>query len=93
MKDKKNILVTINLYGPLRRYSTDNEIKIGLWCGASLMDVRSAVAAEIIKQHGEFLEHELLAQSAFADDCTILFNDYILQEDIVLSILPPVCGG
>lgn len=93
MKDKKNILVTINLYGPFRRYSADNEITIDLWRGASLIDVRSALVAEIINRHGEFLEHELLTQSAFADDCTILANDYILQEDAVLTILPPVCGG
>ncbi len=93
MNDKKNIIVTINLYGQFRRYIADREIKITLWSGASLIDVRSSVAAEILKQNGEFLEHDLLTQSVFADDCKILSNNHILQEDTVLSILPPVCGG
>ena len=93
MHNEKNILVTINLYGPFRRYSLDNEIKIKLWSGATLTDVRTTLAAQISQQHGEFLDHELLAQSIFADDCTMLSADHILYEDAVLTILPPVCGG
>jgi len=37
--------------------------------------------------------HELIMSSAFARNGKILANDEVIQENDVLSILPPVCGG
>lgn len=52
----------------------------------------NAVRAALIAQHGE--DRRLLVEdSAFANDTDILPDEYVIERECTLSILPPVCGG
>ncbi len=78
--------IIIRHYGAFRKDGPETTLDIAL--PATIGAVRTAMIA----QRGE--EHRLLVEeSAFANDTDILPDEYVIERECTLSVLPPVCGG
>lgn len=78
--------IVIKHYGAFRKDGSETALDI------SLPATVSAIRAEMIAQRGE--DHRLLVEdSAFANNTDILPDEYVIEKECTLSILPPVCGG
>lgn len=79
-----SIGVQLQFFGALREHSNEREISVQLPRGATLRDLRLLLAPSFGK---------LVFDSAFADQSHILSDEFILENDLKLFVLPPVCGG
>lgn len=78
--------ITIQYFGAFRQFG--KEITFNIDESVSSLDVK----AMLITHLGD--EHKFLVEdSALANDREILDQDAIFSNDMILSILPPVCGG
>lgn len=80
------IKITVKLFGAFRKCG--ETICVVLNTGASVLDVKTSLAA---KMGGD--EAALVQDSALANDNEIISGESIFNEDTMLAILPPVCGG
>ena len=78
--------ITIQYYGAFRRLG--DTIALDISAPATIEAVRSALSARLGEQHKLLIE-----DSALAGDHDILSDDFVIEDDCTLSILPPVCGG
>ena len=80
------ITLTIRLFGAFRKYGDTLELR--LEPGASVADIKSCLAQKL-----DTNDAALVADSAIANDNTIIGAGEVFEMDAVLAILPPVCGG
>jgi molybdopterin converting factor small subunit len=80
------IIITMRLFGAFRK---DGErIEFPVAAGSSVSQIREAARDKLSAEM-----KALVSDSVIANDETILPEDYIIDSDSSLSILPPVCGG
>jgi molybdopterin converting factor small subunit len=80
------ITITMRLFGAFRK---DGErIEFSVAAGSSVSQIREAARDRLSAEM-----KALVSDSVIANDETILPEDYIIDSDSSLSILPPVCGG
>lgn len=89
----QNLKVEIALFGAFRKFETGQPLIVELPQDATLCDLRQALGAELSRRDPAFNQQALLDQSALADDHQILHNDWRLEQNTRLAILPPVSGG
>lgn len=77
--------ITLRLFGAFREHG--QTVVLTLPKGASAAEVKAALGKAIPA------DPALIADSALADDSTILPGDAVFDADTALAILPPVCGG
>lgn len=78
------ITIRIKFWGAFRKFGESVDICVPT----------GSTVALIKKNLQEKLDNfGLVADSVLANDHSILSEDDIFQDDITLSILPPVCGG
>lgn len=82
----KTITVTMRLYGAFRKYQ--DSVTFSVPAGSPVSDIKDSLGRTLGPQ-----AFDLVMDSVIANDKTILPPDFIVDEDISLSILPPVCGG
>lgn len=58
----------------------------------NLASLREYIRSNLIVTDIEFL-NDVLDKSTFTDGSVILSNDYILENNVVIYILPPFSGG
>lgn len=71
-----------------------NGVSFELHHDITIADLRQYLQAELpnlVTNSQEILP--LLASCAFATNQQVLADDLIVNQDIVLNVLPPVCGG
>lgn len=87
------IEVKIRLFGALRDYGDDREIKLKVPASSSVCQLRASLLSHIQCFHPQFAEPHLVMDSAFAIESEILQDSFQIESDCRLAILPPVCGG
>lgn len=73
-------------YGPFRMHGKQAELS--LTSPATIREVKAALAEHLGARHSSLID-----DSVFANDKDILPDDFVIESDCALSILPPVCGG
>lgn len=80
------ITISMRLFGAFRQYG--ETVDVAIRCGSSAGAVKKALGNVLGAQ-----AVPLINDSVLADNDSILPGDYVFDQDINLSILPPVCGG
>lgn len=80
------IIISMRLFGAFRKYG--ETVNFGIRAGSRVAAVKEALGNVLGEQ-----ARGLIRDSVLANDETILPGDYIFNQDVKLSILPPVCGG
>lgn len=78
--------ITILYYGAFRAHGKQAELSLSF--PVTTQDVKAALAEHIGEQH-----KPLIDDSVLASEKDILPDDFVIESDCILSILPPVCGG
>ena len=78
--------VQVNYFGSFRKFG--DHITLSMNNSNSIQDIKSALIVHLGPQH-----KDLVDESAMANETDILPGDFLIKGDVVLSILPPVCGG
>lgn len=81
-----NIKINIKFFGGFRKFG--KSIDISVPSGSSIHTVKNALNHALDNQ-----DKLLIDASVFANDNEILQDTFVFNEDVCLSILPPVCGG
>ncbi len=82
----KTVTIDMRLYGAFRKYS--DHVRLIVAQGAPVAEVKKALCGVLGPQ-----SLDLVLDSAIANDHEILPPGFIIESDVSLSILPPVCGG
>ena len=78
----RDITLKIKLYGAFRKFG--DSVNLCVVSGSNMDQVKEALSKEL---------GELVHDSALANDNAILPKSYVFEQNAMLSILPPVCGG
>lgn len=78
--------ITVHHYGAFRRLG--NSTAFDMPGPATIGIIRTALVAQLGEQNRLLVE-----DSAIANDTEILPDEFIIDSDCALSVLPPVCGG
>lgn len=78
--------IIVHHYGVFRKLGSSTALDVPL--PATIGAVRAALIAQLGDQHKLLVE-----DSALANDTDILPDEYVIEDEHALSILPPVCGG
>ncbi|MEJ2668873.1 MAG: MoaD/ThiS family protein [Gammaproteobacteria bacterium] len=82
-----NVLnVTVELYGVFRQCGERVTVEAPRCC--SVADIKQRLSETLGEPYRNLVKNAVLAT-----DTEILSATAILQDSVVLSILPPVCGG
>jgi len=82
----KNIKVYIKFFGSFKKFG--HGLKISVKEGSSILEIKKYLNYKL-----QAKDCNLVEDSVLANDHAILQDNFIVNEDIKLSILPPVCGG
>ena len=82
----KKMKITILLFGILRDVIGESSLKKELHKGASLMDLRQELISGYT-QLNKYKNYSIAVNEVYAED------DYILKENDVVALIPPVSGG
>ena len=77
-----NITIQIQFYGAFRKFGASQSITLA--SGSTVTQVKQVLSETL---------GDLVHDSVLANDNAVLPNSYVFEEDVTLSILPPVCGG
>ena len=78
--------ITILYYGAFR--ACGKQIELNVDSPASVQTIKTVLGAHLGAQHQTLIEDSVLA-----NETDILPDEFILDAECTLSILPPVCGG
>lgn len=82
----KTVTVDMRLYGAFRKYN--DHVRLTVASGTPVAEVKDALCRVLGPQ-----SRDLVLDSAIANDREILPSGFVIDADVSLSILPPVCGG
>lgn len=87
------INVKFELYGALTSYTTKPFIAVKVQAGSSIKNAKEALieAMSQITEHDQF--KNIVKCSAIGNQVKLLSEQNIVDSDVTLAILPPVCGG
>lgn len=80
------VTLSIQCFGVFRKFGDCLCVTVNT--NASVLQIKKAIEDVIGEEH-----QALIAESVLANDNAILPNAYVLDDETMLSILPPVCGG
>ncbi len=83
-KINSKINVKVKYYGAFRKFGDDIEFSVPK--ESSIADIKAVIQDKLNAK-------SLVQSSVISNEDSILQDDYILNDDATLSILPPVCGG
>lgn len=92
------IEIKVSFFGAFRKYAHGQELQLNLLEPVSIQELKKAIADKLLGFYPELnqiplLEHSVFAKSVLAQDDEILNYKDILNNNCVISVLPPVCGG
>lgn len=88
-----SITLNIQLFGALKKYSSNGVLKIEVFGGSNIEDVKNKIINTLKCDFPDFSDIELINKSVLANECRILNSDEIFETNMQLVIMPPVCGG
>lgn len=77
-----NITIQVQFYGAFRKFGASQSVTLA--SGSTVTHIKQALSETL---------GALVHDSVLANDNAVLPNSYVFEEDVTLSILPPVCGG
>ena len=80
------ISVYIKFFGEFRKFGEGVELEVS--CRSSVAEIKV-----ILGQRLGAAENELVKSSVLANDDMILHDEFLLEQNTRLAVLPPVCGG
>lgn len=84
--------IEVKLFGAFRDHQPDARVPLELADGATVADLRAALAAHAAA-HWPGFRPALLDYSAFASDTSVLRETDPIPADGRMAVLPPVSGG
>jgi molybdopterin converting factor small subunit len=91
------IRVQVKLFGAFRKFAVPGDsvqaVTLELLGPTSVQDLREHLALKLASLGTGFDDRCLVAESAFANEESVLDEQTLINGDTVLAILPPVCGG
>ncbi len=89
----ENINLKIKLFGFLQSCSKQEIIALNMPKGVTVLEVKKELFKQFSDPSNDQRLQDLPDNCVLANDEKILFDEFELQEDADLAILPPVCGG
>jgi molybdopterin converting factor small subunit len=88
------IEIEVQFFGALRKYAIDGKVlRLQSEMAISSNELKSQIQRHLQKLYPDFLDQQLLMESAIANDTHVLSSDQLINHTCALLILPPVCGG
>lgn len=88
------VLVTVRLFGAFRDLPVpDGALRVALPRGATVAELREAIAGELARAVPERDATTLVRRSAIGNEREILAETARLETSGEVALLPPVCGG
>jgi len=84
--------VTVLLFGAFRQYSDDGKLLLKVSSQGSVAELRKLLS-KVLKEKNPMFSAELLENSVLGNNEKILEEDFLIDGDCELALLPPVCGG
>ncbi|HJN37540.1 MAG TPA: hypothetical protein QF353_02040 [Gammaproteobacteria bacterium] len=92
MVNNTDLLISVNLFGVLRDYSSQQNVIISTPINTKVEQIREILINMLLDNpFGE--DVSLFKCSVIADETEVLSENALLTVDQTLYILPPVCGG
>jgi len=92
MVNYTDLLISVNLFGVLRDYSSQQNVIISTPINTKVEQIREILINMLLDNpFGE--DVSLFKCSVIADETEVLSENALLTVDQTLYILPPVCGG
>lgn len=85
--------IHVRLFGAFRDFGSKPELLLECAPGTSIAELRLRMQAQLDSLRPGAHAEGLLKQSVFADEQSILGEDFRLERSQQLAIIPPVCGG
>jgi molybdopterin converting factor small subunit len=90
---KPDVILKIRLFGAFRNLYFSNEVELKICEKSTVRDVKLALASVLKNSDLNFDVSSLISRSVLADHEKILNDEDLIEKDVCLSVLPPVCGG
>lgn len=88
------IKLSIKFFGALRQYMENGELHLALPEKMNLSQLRELIIMTLRQQYQHFNDDHLLDHAVFANEvCILQENNFIIETDTTIAVLPPVCGG
>lgn len=87
------VTLQIELLGSLKKYSDIHTINVVVSKGSKTDEVKKKIIHFLTTHDSNFSDSELIEKSVLANERRILNADELLEADMQLVMLPPVCGG
>ena len=85
--------IRVKFFGSLREFGDAKTAEIVINTAPSVKELRSALFNHLMQSHPGSKATEILKDSAFADERSVLSPDATLEGRSWIAVLPPVCGG
>lgn len=85
--------LTIKLFGAFRKYTQGKNLSLDVPSGITINTLRPLLEQALLQNYPHFSDAGLIHDSAFSNSESLLTEDTILTENLMLAVLPPVCGG
>lgn len=83
----------VKMFGALRKFSNEDGIfQFKISEPMTVSKFKTALSFQVSEEFKDF-NSDLLMQSAIANQEEILSDDYLIQQNEFIAVLPPVCGG
>lgn len=84
--------VKLMLFGLFRKNISSDSASFSVKKGTNLSELKKIISDSFIMD-GDFEKAKSVNESVFADEHEIILSDFIIDNNMTLSILPPVSGG
>lgn len=85
--------IRVKLFGSLREFGDAKSAELLISSVPSVKGLREALFNHLAQTHPGSKAAEILKDSAFADERSVLSADATLEGRSWVAVLPPVCGG
>ena len=85
--------IEVKLFGAFRKYIPQGTVNIDIDKPCTVTEFKNIFFQQIIKINPDFVDIDLVCESALANEQQILEENANIEGNLKLAFLPPVCGG
>lgn len=85
--------IEIELFGAFSGFKSDKALILQIPIGEGVAAIKAAILKHIKEMAPDFSNEKLIQVSAIANASSILGDEFVVESDEKLAILPPVNGG
>ena len=83
--------IVVNLFGPFRELGQQLEFTVET--PIHLNELKALFLDKVMKLSPGFSDKDLISNARFATTTELLSPNFLIDDSIVISIIPPVSGG